>query len=77
MYFEHILGHIGWLLSDAVNKSYSFRQRPNRVNLDSAQYVQSSSGMITIVVMTLCLFFLKKKLFVYLVSFSHSSLVTS
>ena len=53
--FEHILGCIGWLWSDAVNNRASFRHSPKWVDADWTQYLGSSSGTITIVVMTLCL----------------------
>ena len=48
--FEHIWEH--WLVVKWCSKqSYSFRQSPNWENADWTQYVRSSSGLVTIVVM--------------------------
>ena len=40
-------------LNLCLEQSYSFRQSHKRVNTDRPQYVRSSSGLITIVLMTL------------------------
>ena len=52
----HIWEQISWLWSDAMNNQwYSVYHNPKWVDADQAQYVRSSSGLITIVAMTVIL----------------------
>ena len=44
-----------------IEQSHTFRQSHKRVNADQVHYVQSSSGLITIVVMTLLIFTLHNR----------------